>query len=118
MRLLDQFYLPPGRCFFTGSASVDKPILDTEHTVDFEGRVYIGGEFLEEAARLLGWHSPEEVDMLTADNVSLRAQLDVAQADLAARESLEADILSAASKIKKPAQAAANHVTPTPFSRG
>lgn len=117
MRLVDQYYLFPGKCFFTGSSDVEKPILDLEHQIEGEGAVYISGAYLEEACRLLGWCPPEELELVQADNVSLRAQLDGATADLASRTDLEDVILAAAAKIeRKQSAVTSTSTTPHPFS--
>lgn len=67
MRIVNEYADFPYKCMFTGQQRVEKPILDTEHFIDFEGRVYMSGAFLEEAARLYGMCSTEEHARLTAE---------------------------------------------------
>lgn len=100
MRIVDQFYQFPHQCFFTGSASVEKPILDTGHHVEQEGRVYMSGALLEEACRLIGWVPPEELELVTADRDSLTEQVAELEAKLERQANMEAAIVEAAETIR------------------
>lgn len=107
MRIVDQFYQLPGRCFFSRSSSVEKPILDTDLNVVGEGRVYIGGEWLEEACRLIGWTPPETLELAIADRDDAIRRAEGLEAQLQSQVELEQAILDAAAKIRRPAPAPA-----------
>lgn len=117
MKLVDQFYQVPGRCFFSGSSSVEGPILDTEHFVEGEGRVYIGPQFLEEACRLIGWRHPEAVELVEAENASLKARVAELEKSLDDKKVLEQAITNAAALIEKPPSTIfASPGAPSPFA--
>lgn len=83
MKLVGEYALFPGHCFFTGSSDTSHGVLDTEHDIDYDGHVYMSGKLLEEAAGLLGWVPPDrhaevklERDELAARVAELETRLE------------------------------------------
>jgi hypothetical protein len=73
-----QFY--PGCCVLGGG---HKDLVDFQRTMPLhnEGaRMYVAQQFIADAARLMGWKSPEQVDKMREDLEELRGQVRELQA--------------------------------------
>lgn len=75
VQIVEEPYLYPQRCFFTGDPTV-RPVLDTGKEDPENGRIYISLSFMDELARAAGYVTIEEAAALRTQIAELTERVE------------------------------------------